>query len=97
MTKLTLAGMDAGPDGALVFRFVEGGRAMSWEFRGASYPEFLALLLDGRLGAASDVHFDAAKVTVEAAEGNEPGQVRIAITRKATIVAPLPAKTAAGT
>lgn len=96
MTKLTLAGMDAGPGGALVFRFVEGGRAMSWEFRGASYPEFLALLLDGRLGGASDVHFDAAQVTVESAQGREPGQVKIAIGRKATIVAPLPGKAAAG-
>jgi hypothetical protein len=38
MTTLSLAGIDVGPDGALVFRFLEGGRALTWQFRAASFP-----------------------------------------------------------
>ena len=96
MTTLSLAGIDVGPDGALVFRFLEGGRALTWQFRAASFPEFLALLLGGRLGAGNDVHFDAATVAIDEARGDKPGAVRVAIGRKATIVAPLPAS-ASGT
>lgn len=91
MSTLSLAGIDVGPDGALVFRFLEGGRALTWQFRAASFPEFLALLLGGRLGAGNDVHFDAAAVTIKEPRDRKPGSVGIAIGKKATIVAPLPA------
>lgn len=91
MTTLSLAGIDVGPDGALVFRFLEGGRALSWHFRASSFPEFLALLLGGRLGVGNDVHFDAAMVSIDEARDRKPGSVRVAVGRKATIVAPLPA------
>jgi hypothetical protein len=96
MTTLSLTGIDVGPDGALVFRFLEGGRAFTWHFRATSFPEFLALLLGGRLGAGNEVHFDAAQVTIEEPRDHKPGRVGIAIGEKATIVAPLPS-TAHGT
>lgn len=91
MTTLSLTGIDVGPDGALVFRFLEGGRPLTWHFRATSFPEFLALLLGGRLGAGNEVHFDAATVAPEGPKGGKRGSVGIAIGKKATIVAPLPA------
>ncbi|MEZ6030905.1 MAG: hypothetical protein R3C46_14295 [Hyphomonadaceae bacterium] len=92
MTKLALAGIDAGADGALVFRFTAAGQPMTWEFKSASFPEFLALLFSGRLGSGNDVHFDAAEVSMLDHAGCRSGSVRIAIGDKATIVAPLPAQ-----
>lgn len=97
MTKLSLTGIDPGPDGTLVFNFLVGGKPMSWEFAASSFQEFVALLLGGRMGAGNDVHFDDADVSFEEpVAGQMPGRVCISIGSKVRIVAPAPRAPGAG-
>lgn len=73
----------------MLFRFSAGGRDYSWRFNAATIDELVALGLSGRLGKGRDVHFDAAKVSLQKGREGKADTVAIAIGRKVRIVAPL--------
>lgn len=88
-TRLDLRGIDASEDSSVLFRFSAGGREFSWRFNAATMDELVALGLGGRLGKGRDVHFDAAKVSLQTGREGKPDTVTVAIGRKVRIVAPL--------
>lgn len=88
-TSLDLRGIDASEDSSVLFRFSAGGRNYSWRFNAATIDELVALGLSGRLGKGKDVHFDAAKVSLQTGREGKPDTVTVAIGRKVRIVAPL--------
>lgn len=98
-TQLSLRGVDSTPENGVVLRFSARGETYSWQFKGATFDELIALALSGRVGRGRDVHFDGAKVSFEAGAAGRPGTVRVAIGRKVRIVAPVkktPAKQGRG-
>ena len=88
-TQLDLRGIDSSEDSSVLFRFSAGGKEYSWKFNAATMDELVALGLGGRLGKGKDVHFDAARVTLQNGRKGKPDTVSVAIGRKVRIVAPV--------